>query len=482
MAVFLAFVFAGVRTADVDAGGPTWNYPADCATVQLCIDGASPGDTVFMSADATSENVSITKSVSLKSANATQYKVNTFSFADVATPVIATLAGIHVVLHLGVFLNSANGSSVIIRNVFVGGQAGQASSIGVDVETSASVTIENSVAKSVGAFGNALGMLAVPNGGEINFRVVGNRFDGHGNTQSGDGIEFTALSSGTVNADFYNNSIWDIGRSGFAGIFLSVGGTVHADVNVVGNTVEKSGADGFQQRNTLTSGGSFDLDLFNNSLSHAQVFGVRLDNGSAVPTNFRAGFNNYFANTMGNQRDGLSLGSSNLALNPRFVDAAAGDLRLKKVSGLINKGQVCSPGGISNPDAKNLNRLKGSTVDIGAYEQGSGSVSGSVIVGDDNSNSQTGGAGADILCGFGGQDLQNGAEGDDYIDGGDGNDLQLGGPGADRMFAGKGADRLCANDGMGTNSINGGKGTDSYKVDPGDVKLAVETALTSCFI
>ena len=149
---------------------------------------------------------------------------------------------------------------------------------------------------------------------------------------------------------------------------------------------------------------------------------------------------------------------------------------------MINKGQVCSPGGIANPDAKNLNRLNGSSVDIGAYEQGSGAVTGMILVGDNNSNNQSGTAGADILCGYGGQDLQSGADGNDYIDGGDQNDLQLGGTGADRMFGGKGNDRLCANDGTGTDSIDGGKGTDSYKVDTGDVKKAVETALASCFI
>jgi hypothetical protein len=463
------------------AGGPTWNYPADCATVQACIDAAGPGDSVFMSADSANENVSITKSVSLKSANATYYKVKTFSFADGATPVVGTLAGIEVVLHLGVFLDSTIGSAVIIRNVVVGGQAGQAASIGVDVETSASVTIERSVARAVGAFGNALSMLAAPEGGQINFRVVGNRFDGHGNSQSGDGIELSTLTSGNLTADFYNNTIWDVARNGFAGIFLSASGTVHADVNVVGNTIERSGADGLQQRNTLASGGALAVDVFNNTFSHAQVFGVRLDNGTAVPTAFRAGFNNYFANSMGNQRDGLSLGSNNLAASPSFVAGKNGNLRLKAGSPLINKGQVCSPGGVANPDADGNHRLFGTTVDIGAFERDGVAPTGLVLIGSNGPNNQFGGNGADILCGYGGDDQQFGGPGNDFVDGGDNNDFIVGSSGADRMLAGKGNDTICADDGAATDFLDGGKGTDKFRADAGDTRKSVEQpAGTAC--
>jgi len=470
------------------------NYGPDTATdscpgttVQDCIDVSSGGDTVFMFTDATSESVSISTTMSLKSGNANHYMLNFLSVSDPGTPsvpgspVLVTVAGLSVA-HLGVFLNSSNGSSVNIRNVLGRGSSGQASTFGIDVETGASVNIENSTAKSVGAFGNAMGLLGSPNGGQVNFRLVGNRLDGNGNSQSGDGIEVTTLTSGAVKIDIYNNSIWDIARSGFAGIFINAGGSVDHDVNVVGNTVEKSGADGLQQRNTVTAGGSFAFDMFNNTFSHAGDFGVRVDNGTAVATTFRAGFNNYFANALGNQRDGLSLGSNNLAVSPSFMAGKNGNLRLKATSPLINKGQTCSPGGTANPDADNNDRLAGPSVDIGAFETSAAATGGLVLLGTNGTDSQEGGAGNDILCGYGGSDTQLGNGGNDYIDGGDANDKQDGGPGADRMLGGNGNDKICADDGTGTDFLNGGKGTDSYKADTGDTKKSVETNLANCLI
>jgi hypothetical protein len=455
-------------------------------TVQACIDVSSGGDSVFMFTNAASESVSITTTMSLKSGDANQYQLNFVSSADPGnpatptSPVFITIAGLSVA-HLGVFLNNSTGSTINIRNVLGRGSAGQGSTFGIDVETGGNVNIEHSTANSVGAFGDALGLLGVPNGGTINFRVVGNSFDGNGNPQSGDGIALNTLSSGNVNTDIYNNSIWDIGRSGFAGIFLSPSGTVHNDINVVGNTVEKSGTDGLQQRNLLTAGGSLSLDIFNNSFSHAADFGVRLDNGSAVATNLRAGFNNYFANSDGNQRDGLSLGSNNLAASPSFVAGKNGNLRLKANSPLINKGQTCSPGGVANPDADNLNRLFGSNVDIGAYERDATAVSGVVLLGTNSANTQNGGSGDDILCGYGGNDQQFGMAGNDFMDGGDNNDFQMGNSGADRMLAGKGNDTLCANDSTGTDFLDGGKGTDKFKADTGDTRKSVEqNAGTAC--
>jgi hypothetical protein len=477
--------FALAQAAPLRASTPR-NYGPDTSmdscpgtTVQACIDVSSGGDTVFMFTDAAAESVSITSSMSLKSGNATQYRLNFVSVADPGTPaaptspIFATVAGVNVA-HLSLYFDNSNGSAANVRNVFGRGSAGQASTVSVDVETSASVTIEHSVAKSVG-MADALGLLAVPKGGQIDLHVVGNRFDGNGNSQSGDGIALSTLSSGNLTVDIYNNSIWDVARGGFAGIFISASGTVHADVNVVGNTIERSGADGLQQRNTLASGGALSVDMFNNTISHAQVFGVRLDNGSAVPTSFRAGFNNYFANTSGNQRDGLSLGGNNLTADPKFVNRAAGKLKLTPGSALINKGQVCSPGGVANPDADNKHRLAGTSVDIGAFERNA-VAPGGVQVGTNGADVQFGTTGADILCGYGGMDQQFADSGNDFIDGGDDNDFMVGSAGADRMLAGKGNDTLCADDGTGTDFLDGGKGTDKFRADAGDTRKSVEQA------
>jgi len=487
--VAVAFAVASVliagHAANVSASTQR-NYGPNTATdscpgttVQACIDVSSGGDSVFMFTDAASESVSITTTMSLKSGNATQYQLNFVSAADPGnsgTPtsaVFITIAGISVA-HLSVGLNNSTGSSISIRNVFGRGSSGQGSTFSIDVETGGNVNIENSAAKAVGPFGDALGLLGIPKGGVINFRVVGNRFDGNGNSQSGDGIALNTSSTGTVNTDIYNNSIWDIGRAGFAGIFLSPTGAVHHDINVVGNTVEKSGTDGLQQRNLVTAGGSLSLDMFNNTFSHAADFGVRLDNGVAVPTNLRAGFNNYFANQDGNQRDGLSLGSNNLAVSPSFVAGKNGNLRLKPGSPLINKGQTCSPGGVATPDADNKDRLSGTSIDIGAFETNSTATQGLVLLGTNGPDSQDGGAGNDILCGYGGNDTQFGMGGNDFMDGGDQNDFLMGNSGSDRMLGGKGNDTICANDGAGVDFLDGGKGTDKFRADTGDTRKSVE--------
>ena len=57
------------------AGGPapaayagTLNYPGCAATIQLCIDGASPGDTILIGAGDYTESLTLSKAVSLTGA------------------------------------------------------------------------------------------------------------------------------------------------------------------------------------------------------------------------------------------------------------------------------------------------------------------------------------------------------------------------------------------------------------------------------
>ena len=475
--IALAWGLVAVGGGAVRAGGGIWSYPTDCALVQDCINAAGPGDTVYMYADATGQSISISKSVSVKSGDAIRHVVTSVSYGDLSTPVISTIAGLDVTLTVGVFLDSSTGSSIIIRNVVVHGQAGQTAAIRMTIETSASVTVENSSGTGLGNNGGGIAILASPEGGNASFRLIGNRFSGHGNTQSGIGISLFLQSSGTVTADIYNNVIWDFGRSGqgaASGIAILPSGTVHADVNLVGNTVERSGVDGLQQRNSLAAGGQLALDMFNNTFSHAAAFGVRLTPGLAGTLAFRAGFNNYFANAFGNGFAGLPKGPGNLAVDPKFVDRANGNLKLTSTSGLLNKGQVCSPGGVANPEAANRHRVSGASVDIGAYERGAGTINGVVILGTNATNSQNGSPGADILCGYGGADTQNGMGGNDFMDGGDAGDFQVGGGGADRMLGGLGNDTLCANDGKGIDFLNGGKGDDGFRADSGDTRTSVE--------
>src|SRR5262249_39916254 len=154
---------------------------------------------------------------------------------------------------------------------------------------------------------------------------------------------------------------------------------------------------------------------------------------------------------------GHSLGPHNLAVAPGFMDEPFGDLRLKPMSALIDRGIVCSPGGVQNLDAAGHGRLSGTSVDMGAFERGAGPPTGIALVGGSAGDTVTGTNGADILCGLGGGDTLNGGAGGDRLDGGAGADVVVGGAGPDRLFGGAGDDTcLDAVDGHTTDSVDGG--------------------------
>ena len=305
VALFLASTVAGMQSGRVNAGSASWTYPTDCATVQACIDSASatPGATVYMAADAVGQVASISTSLSLKSINATRYKIDIVGIVDTSTPVFATVAGLDIKLILSARIGNASGSSVNLRNNIVGGLAGQTATIFLTAAGTASFNVENNTAHIVGD-SDALSVFTQMTSGTATFNLVGNRLDGHGSTTSGSGIDMSFEDSGQVVGNVYNNSIWDVGRvhaGAAAGISIVPRDTVKADLNVVGNTVERSDTDGLQQRNDLTGAGKLTLDMFNNTFSHAKSSGVSLEAGSPGTIAFRAGFNNYFSNAFGNQ-------------------------------------------------------------------------------------------------------------------------------------------------------------------------------------
>ncbi len=191
---------------------------------------------------------------------------------------------------------------------------------------------------------------------------------------------------------------------------------------------------------------------------------------------FRAGYNDYYANTVqAGYLDGQSLGHGNRHDNPRYVDRAAGNLKLKSSSPLIDKGVVCSPGGIANLDAAGHGRLDGPRVDMGAYEHGAGTPTGIARVGTNSSNTLDGTSGDDILCGYDGKDTLRGKGGRDYLDGGADADKLVAGSGPDRSYGGSGPDTLCSNDGVhGNDRADGGSGSDDGRTDSGDTRISIE--------
>jgi len=458
--------------ANVRGGTSDLIYPGCGPTVQACIDVATPGSTVFLAADAVGQNASIQKSVSLRSNSATKWKLNNVFVADLTDPVVSTVQGLNIVQKVFVYLNSSTGSAITLRNLDVDGQ-GAIAGIDLDIEATSTITVESN---TVSLVGQASGIIVYGGGGVATIHLVGNRVDGHGNATSHVGIAVQVGPTGHRTVNLFNNAIWDVGRDGYPAIRVDSSQTVHADMNIVGNTVEQAGGDAFVQDSGLTSGGLLALDLFNNTFSHASARGIALDPGLAGTMTFRGGFNNTYANGLANRYLGLPKGSGNLAVNPKFVDRSGGDLALQSSSPLINKGKTCSPGGVANPDAAAHLRLSGKSVDIGAYERGSSSGMGIVVLGTDGPETQPGSLGDDILCGYGGADTLSPGPGNDYLDGGGGGDILVGSAGADRILGGGGNDTLCASDGTGTDFLNGGPGDDGFNADPGDVKKSVEHA------
>ncbi|MFC8097575.1 calcium-binding protein [Streptomyces sp. NPDC057363] len=80
------------------------------------------------------------------------------------------------------------------------------------------------------------------------------------------------------------------------------------------------------------------------------------------------------------------------------------------------------------------------------------------LMGDGDDQRMWGGAGDDMIEGYGGDDTVYAGSGDDHAMGGDGRDIVLGGPGDD-MLHGEGGDDLVGG-GLGKDTVEGGPGRD----------------------
>jgi hypothetical protein len=488
----LAVLAAALMAIGLQAGtmraaiGPaTWHFPGDCngqTSLQGCITStAQPGDTIEIVTDTTiSETPTITKSLTLGSGAGFHGSISG------GAHITATTGTLGIYLHDlsfdgGILVNMTGGSDhhltldhLTVTNGTTTGLAG------VYMYTSVPATLDATSNAIHVTHGTATQMYleASNDAGTATFRVMGNRMDGNGGDNSFGGVQLILNGSGTARADILNNSVWDVagcGCVGGAGVYYRVNDPATDDVNVVGNTFDHAVTGVFIQTLT-TAGGHYSLDLFNNVISHPTAQGVTIDSFNN-PTEFtlRAGSNDYYALGQPNNFNGYPSGTSNLTVAPKYVAPATGDLRLKSTSPLINKGVVCSPGGVAKLDAAGNFRLAGPTVDMGAYERGAGPPTGIVFVGSPDGDSKSGTAGADILCGYGGADFLNGKGGNDYVGGGGASDIVKGGSGADRLFGGASGDTLCARDGVsGNDRLNGGSGTDDYRADSGDVRVSVE--------
>ena len=469
--------------------GFLWLYPGtSCTTtLQACIDGASAGDTIELDAnDLSTEFAAVNKTLTIAAAagySPILYGVDVYDSDP--TPMIVNLSGFTVTNYIEATFSNGGGDSLAISHVAVAQTESSASS-GPGISLDAEVPSSFSVTSSHISFTNEWAGISAYNNssGAVSFQAIGNYITAHGATYAGSGIELDTSSTGSMQADIMNNAIWDVANcncGGASGAFVYPQATSTMNVNFVGNTFQRVHSSDIGVRNELLAGGIATVNVYNNIFAHTTQAAIDLDDSGGIVSRlaYHAGTNDEFNNGFPDFLDGRSAGSGNLVVNPLFVSPSTGNLHLKSTSPLIDKGQVCSPGGVAISDAAGNSRVFGSSVDLGAYERGAGAPTGQVFIGGSGSDTITGTSGADIICGMGGNDTLNGGGGNDFIDGGNGNDKVVGGGGADWLYGGSGNDTLCAKDGTGGNDhVNGGSGTDGYQIDGGDFAVNVEHKVT----
>ena len=456
------------------------DYPSpDCPQpdgLQGCIDRVDPGSTIRVTTEIVGESISITKAIRLLGAPDLQPQLDRIDVTGTTAVIDVTLRDLRVLGGIWVVLGTTDGHAVRIEHVTVKGSIpNTGSAITMQTTVPATFILERSAITGGAPGRDSVSLSGTITHGSTLFRLVGNRISQHG--KSGSAGAFVRHSdAGTNHVQVLNNRIWDVGRCGCginSGIVVAVAGAAHVDAAIVGNTIERSAGAGIMIRNDLEGAGSFTADVFNNVVAHTQGDGIARDSAVGTTTPVRNGFNAFFE-TDSAPTDRF-LGPGTRFVDPRFVNRASGDLRLKASSPLIDRGLVCSPGGVADPDAAGRHRLAGPTVDIGAYEVGAEAPTGIVVVDDAGSRLIRGTAGADILCGDGGADALYGAGGPDFLDGGAGTDRLIGGGGRDRLFGRGGADHLCAKDGRGVDHLDGGPSIDRFEADTGDTRISVET-------
>lgn len=462
--------------------GTVVHFP-DCApTLQTCVDNAPDGAIVQLdSNDASAQDVVIDKSLTLRSAPGTRYTVLLVAASDGALtagspPFAVTLDRLDVPLEVrGSFVNTS-GSSLRISDTWVGKT--YAASWGVDIETtqSSSFEIVRSYVRSGDHQDAALNLFSHAADPDATVRLSGvaNTFTTHDNPEGGAGVQLDLEGMGRADVDLANNVVWDVAQcfcGAASGIAVLPYDTPRVTADIVGNTIDTVDGPGIEQRNGLTAGGRLRMRVFNNIVSHVSenfgALGLDLDSRAKA----QLGYNTYFANGSRDKID-VRRGPGNLRANPRYVDRATGDLRLRPTSPLVDSGLVCSPAGVAQPDASGKPRVHGRGLDMGAFERGATGKPGRTLVGTGGKDRLKGGSRADILCGQRGDDVLLGRGGTDYLDGGSG---------GDRLLGGGGADLLCSRDHVrGNDVVDGGPGRDLYRADARDVRRGLEAATARC--
>ena len=490
IALLLSSVIASalviVPVVPVAAGGPiTWTWPdGTCSgTLQQCVTNASSEDTIEISTNAVVDErpTWLDKSLTLLAGPGFRPTIRRGLFFAATTGTRTVLIrGLRFEGEVDLLLQGGANHVIDLRDLTIRSKASDGvanTALYIPAAVPSAITVRRATISNPRNQGDGIEFDGYNDTGTVQFTLVASRISGRGNAESGQGLGLYARGDGgSVNVDVHNTVIQDFARcdcGGAVGVRLLGGSTAQARFRLVGLTIDRSAGAGLSIDDRMGAGGHMNVDVFNTIVSRAKGPGVAIGALVASTLDVHMGSNAYSGNGP-NQLAGRSLGAQNVIASPRYVDPAAGNLRLRADSPLIDRGRTCSPGRLANPDADGRDRVAGRSIDIGAYERGGAAVPGEIRLSGDGPSLMIGTAGRDIMCGYGGDDELDGGGGPDFLDGGAGGDFLVAGIGRDRLFGRGGADTLCAIDGAGGDHLDGGPASDRYGVDPGDQRTRVE--------
>jgi hypothetical protein len=338
-----------------------------------CIAGADPGDRIeITTATPIDEDLTVGKTLTLTAAAGIAATIGgsstlrtVYVFPDAAAgPSRYELSGLR--------LNNARISADILgtsgHELIVDGCDISALSIGIDVTTRVPATI-TLVRNTV--FGASSDIQLRPAPGTM-ATILGNLLSTVYTGGSTEGIEVIAHDSGDSRVDIYSNVLFDLPDIAIRVESQGTGGT--SFVNIVNNTVDRVTDSGRGIYVALPQfGGKVDVNVFNNIVTRASLYGIDLPAASPMVM-VRHAYNDFFGNGM-EAFGGYPAGPSTLAVDPAYTNAAAHDFRLTAGSPVRNVGLGNPLGGLPPSDADGNERIAGGTVDLGAYEYGAMPVS-----------------------------------------------------------------------------------------------------------
>ena len=477
------------------AGPATLDYPGtgSCSTtLQACIDGANPGDTIRVVTNIRiDENVTITKSLTLTAGQGFHPVIGSATGTD--SELVQDNQGSRVVVtfsnltfrnaRVTVFLAAQLNDRFTLVHSTIEHHADNNNDYGVEVNAFALGATATILDNTIRTTGQPIELNTNLQGDATTARLtaIGNRLSPSIPGDASNGIAVNLAGSGLPRIDLLSNVLahfaaCQCGDSG--GIRIGTVGSVHATLNVVGNTVDHTqdfNGGILVLKPTQTS--RFVLNTFDNVVTASQGPGIALP--PATPHSaVHAGFNDSFGNAMADDYGGYAKGPGTVSIAPGYVNAGARNYRLKATSPLVDLGLTCDAGGLPRTDADGHFRIQNRNVDMGAFEQGAGPVpAGKNVFGTAFHDTLAGTAGEDVICGLdgpdtidgkGGADHVFGGEGADHVAGSAGADWVTGGPGPDVLSGGTGNDHVDAKDSSGGDSADGGPGQDLCLIDPGD--------------